>query len=204
MRNAGSVCWCMPGLLVQSSDTHGRVVATLVCLQHLGSRGRFAHAPRIFRERTRGASYCRSFSFSDRPLFVTGNLAGTLRWLPPPALVKSRTALATMNFLLLAQLVSATLPQILNTVQRFFVRWTSTFRTLHCARIPSRDTSKSRDKSPASVSSSDAAVLYDEDLADDDRVAVLPAQVARLQTDQRDQRLAIEGALLQDPYVASD
>ena len=42
MRNAGSVCWCMPGLLVQSPDTHGRVVSTLVCLQHLGSRSRFA------------------------------------------------------------------------------------------------------------------------------------------------------------------
>ena len=45
---------------------------------------------------------------------------------------------------------------------------------------------------------------YDEDLADDDRIAVLQAQVARLQTDQRDQRLAIEGAFLQDPYVDSD
>ena len=109
-----------------------------------------------------------------------------------------------MNFLMLSQLVSATLPQILNTAQRFFVRRTSTFQTLHCARIPSRDKSKSRDKSPASVYSSDAEVLYDEDLADDDRIAVLQAQVARLQTDQRDQRLAIEGAFLQDPYVDSD
>ena len=94
-------------------------------------------------------------------LAVTSHLAETFQWLPPQELVKSRTALATMNFLMLAQLVSATLPQILNTVHRFFVRRTSTFRTLHCARIPSRDKSKSRDKSPASVSSSDAEVLYD-------------------------------------------
>ena len=64
--------------------------------------------------------------------------------------------------------------------------------------------SKSRDKSPASVYSSDAEVLYDEDLADNDRIAVLQAQVARLQTDQREQRLAIQGAFLQDPYVDSD
>ena len=106
MLNAGGVCCSMLRPLVQSSDTHGRVVATLVCLQHLGSRGRFAHAPRIFRERTRGASYCRSFSFSDRPLFVTGNLAETLRWFPPPAcrlVVKpvGRTALAITTFLML-------------------------------------------------------------------------------------------------------
>ena len=47
-------------------------------------------------------------------------------------------------------------------------------------------------------------VLYDEDLADNDRIAVLQAQVARLQTDQREQRLAIQGAFLQDPYVDSD
>ena len=46
--------------------------------------------------------------------------------------------------------------------------------------------------------------VYDEDLADDDRIAVLQAQVARLQTDQRYQRLAIEGAFLQDFSVDSD
>ena len=55
-----------------------------------------------------------------------------------------------------------------------------------------------------SVYSSDAAYLSDEDLDTDDRIAVLQAQVARLQTDQRDQRLAIEGAFLQDFYVDSD
>ena len=49
-----------------------------------------------------------------------------------------------------------------------------------------------------------AEVLYDEDLANDDHIAVLQAQVARLQTGQRDQRLAIEGAFLQDFYVDSD
>ena len=48
------------------------------------------------------------------------------------------------------------------------------------------------------------AAVEDEDLADTDRIAVLQAQVARLQTDQRDQRLAIQGAFLQDPYVDSD
>ena len=53
----------MRALLVQSPDTLERVVATRVCLQHLGSRSRFAHVPRIFRERTRWASYCRLFSF---------------------------------------------------------------------------------------------------------------------------------------------
>ena len=79
-----------------------------------------------------------------------------------------------------------------------------------CSRCPThcpahaRDTCKSRDKSPASVYSSEAEVLYDEDLADNDRIAVLQAQVARLQTDQRDQRLAIEGAFLKDPYIDSD
>lgn len=48
MQNAGSVCCCMPGCLVQSPDTHHRGVATRVCPQHLGSHGRFAQAPRIF------------------------------------------------------------------------------------------------------------------------------------------------------------
>ena len=60
------------------------------------------------------------------------------------------------------------------------------------------------DNSPASVYSSEAEVLYDEDLADNDRIAVLQAQVARLQTDQRDQRLALEGAFLKDPSIDSD
>ena len=106
-----------------------------------------------------------------------------------------------MNFLMLAHLVSATLPQILNLAQRFFVRRTSTFRTLPCARIPSRAKSKSRDQS--SVYSSDAEVLSDADLADDDRIAVLPAQVTRLQPDPRDQRLAIEGVFLPDFSVDS-
>ena len=43
-------------------------------------------------------------------LAVTSHLAETFQWLPPQELVKSRTALATINFLmlLLAKLLSAT------------------------------------------------------------------------------------------------
>ena len=71
--------WCAHGLLVWSPDTLERVVRTRVCLQHLGSRSRFAHAPRIFRERTRWTSHCGLFLlFSFSPL---------------PELAKRRTAL---------------------------------------------------------------------------------------------------------------
>ena len=54
MLRAGSACCSMFWALVQSPDTHGRVVATLVCLQHLGSCSRFAPALLIFRERIVG------------------------------------------------------------------------------------------------------------------------------------------------------
>ena len=41
MPDVGNVCCRMLALLVQSPDTHCRVVATLVCLQHFGSYSRF-------------------------------------------------------------------------------------------------------------------------------------------------------------------
>ena len=58
MLHAGGVCCRMLRPLVQSPDTHGRVVATLVCLQHFGSHSRFAHAHLIFGGAYHWASYC--------------------------------------------------------------------------------------------------------------------------------------------------
>ena len=79
---------------------------------------------------------------------------------------------------------------------------------IHCpghfpnaARAKSRD--KSRDKSP-SVYSSDVDCLYDDDLADEPLISALQARVAGIETEQRAQRLAIEGAFLRDPHVDSD
>ena len=79
---------------------------------------------------------------------------------------------------------------------------------IHCpghfpfaARAKSRD--KSRDKSP-SVYSSDVDCLYDNDLADEPLISALQARVAGIETEQRAQRLAIEGAFLRDPHVDSD
>ena len=62
---------------------------------------------------------------------------------------------------------------------------------------------KSRDKSP-SVYSSDVDCLYDDDLADEPLISALQARVAGIETEQRAQRLAIEGAFLRDPHVDSD
>ena len=61
MLRAGSACCSMFWALVQSPDTHGRVVATLVCLQHLGSRSRFARVRPTFL-----GAYCWTSYFSFR------------------------------------------------------------------------------------------------------------------------------------------
>ena len=58
MLHAGGVCCRMLRPLVQSPDTHCRVVATLVCLQHFGSHSRFAHAHLIFGGAYHWSSYC--------------------------------------------------------------------------------------------------------------------------------------------------
>ena len=128
MQNAGSVCCCMLGCLVQSPDTHHRGVATRVCLQHLGSRGRFVPAHRIFGSVFLGR--LTAVCLSARPFFATGNLADAFRWLPTPARKLAVKPVGTT-----AQAIT-TFPMLpmFSTVPQFFVQRTSTFPILHCTR----------------------------------------------------------------------
>ena len=50
----------------------------------------------------------------------------------------------------------------------------------------------------------DVDCLYNDDLATKPLISALQARVAGLETEQRAQRLAIEGAFLRDPHVDSD
>ena len=83
MLNAGGVCCSMLRPLVQSSDTHGRVVATLVCLQHLGSRSRFARVLPTFLGAYRWTSY---FSFRFAAECLNGVKAVSLTVVPAVSL----------------------------------------------------------------------------------------------------------------------
>ena len=104
----------MYGLLVQSPDTHGRVVATLVCLQHFGSHSRFAHAHLIFWGEYNWASYC-SFIVAD----LLRGIQFAVRWPPLPEHDVGRTALVTMTFPMLLRMLLAR-PLLLSMARLFF------------------------------------------------------------------------------------